>query len=76
MGLLNKNQLRAIVEHLPHVRKLKLIKQREKRKEEKEMDEKVKGINVPLKKLGKLPASEILRLIYAMKEQKQAFTLT
>lgn len=76
MGLLTKYQLRAIVEHLPHVRKAKLIKQREKRKQEKEMDEKVKGINLPLKKLGKLPASEILRLIYTMKEKKQEFTLT
>lgn len=76
MGLLNKNQLRAIVEHLPHVRKLKLIKQREKRKNEKEIDGKIKGINIPLNKLSKLPASDILKLIYAMKEKKQAFTLT
>ena len=76
MGLLTKSTLKYLVEHLPEVRKAKIIKEREKRREQKELDKSVKGINLPLKKLGKLPASDILRLLYTMKEQKQEFTLT
>ena len=76
MGVLTKSTLKYLVEHLPEVRKAKIIKEREKRREQKELDKSVKGINLPLKKLGKLPASDILRLLYTMKEQKQEFTLT
>ena len=76
MGLLTKSTLKYLVEHLPEVRKQKMIKERERRREQKELDKSVKGINLPLKKLGKLPASDILRLLYTMKEQKQEFTLT
>ena len=76
MGVLTKSTLKYLVEHLPEVRKAKIIKEREKRREQKELDKKVKGINLPLKKLGKLPASDILKLLYTMKEQKQEFTLT
>ncbi len=76
MGLLTKNTLKYLVEHLPEVRKAKMIKEREKRREQKEIDTKIKGINLPLKKLNLLPASDILKLLYTMKEQKQDFTLT
>ena len=76
MGLLTKQTLKFIVEHMPEVRKKRLIKEREKRREQKELDKKVKGINLPLKKLNKLPASDILKLLYTMKEQNQEFTLT
>lgn len=76
MGLLSKQQLKAIVEKMPAVRKQKLLKEREKRKKERELDSKVKGINISLNKLSKLPASDILKLIFSMKEQKQDFTLT
>ena len=51
-------------------------KDRIKRKQEKEEDEKVKGINIPLSKLKKLAASDILKLIYNLKESKTKFTLT
>ena len=61
---------------MPEVRKKRLIKEREKRREQKELDKKVKGINLPLKKMSKLPASDILKLLYTMKEQNQEFTLT
>jgi hypothetical protein len=76
MGLLTKQTLKKIVEHMPEVRRAKLIKEKEKRQEQKELDKKVKGINLPLKKLNKLPASDILKLLYTMKEQNQEFTLT
>ena len=76
MGVLTKKTLKYLVEHLPEVRKQKMIKEREKRREQTELDKKVKGINLPLKKLGKLGTSDILRLLYTMKEQKQEFTLT
>jgi hypothetical protein len=76
MGLLTKSTLKFIVEHMPEMRKKRLIKEREKRQKEKLENQKVKGINLPLSKMGKLPASDILRLLYTMKEQKQEFTLT
>ena len=76
MGVLTKSTLKYLVEHLPEVRKAKIIKEKERRQKEKLENQKVKGINLPLKKLGKLPASDILRLLYTMKEQKQEFTLT
>lgn len=76
MGLLTKSSLKFLVEHLPEVRKKKMIQQREKRQEQKELDKKVKGINLPLKKMSKLGASDILKLLYTMKEQNQEFTLT
>ena len=76
MGLLSKQQLKVIVEKMPAVRKQKLLKEREKRKKERELDSKVKGINISLNKLSKLPASDILKLIFSMKESKTDFTLT
>ena len=76
MGLLTKNTLKYLVEHLPEVRKQRIMKEREKRREQKEIDTKIKGINLPLKKLNKLGASDILKLLYTMKEQNQEFTLT
>ena len=76
MGLLTKQTLKFIVEHMPEVRKKRLIKEREKRQKEKLENQKVKGINLPLKKLNKLGASDILRLLFTMKEQNQEFTLT
>jgi len=76
MGLLTKQTLKFIVEHMPEVRKKRLIKEREKRQKEKLENQKVKGINLPLKKMSKLPASDILRLLFTMKEQKKDFTLT
>ena len=76
MGLLSKQQLKAIVEKMPAVRKQKLLKEREKRKKERELDSKVKGINISLNKLSKLPASDILKLIFSMKESKTDVTLT
>jgi len=50
-------------------------KDKEKRQKEKERDEKGPGINLGLNKLAKLPASDILKLIYLLKEQKVKFTL-
>ena len=76
MGLLTKSSLKFLVEHLPEVRKQRIMKEREKRREQKEIDTKIKGINLPLKKLSKLAASDILKLLYKMKEQNQDFTLT
>ena len=77
MGLLTKQQLRCICEKLPHVRCEKRLKERMKRKEENEFYDKLpkNSINIPLSKLSKLPASEIIKLIYSMKEQQQKFTL-
>ncbi len=77
MGLLNKTQLKLIVEKLPHIRQEKRLKERMKRKEQNEFEMSLpkNSINIPMKKLSKLPASEILKLIFAMKEQKQQFTL-
>ena len=77
MGLLSKGQLKSICEHLPHVRCEKRLKERMKRKEENEFYDKLpkNSINIPLSKLAKLPASEIIKLIYSMKEQQQDFTL-
>ena len=77
MGLLTKQQLKCICEKLPHIRLEKRIKDRQKRKEENEFYDKLpkNSINIPLKKLGKLPASEILKVLYSMKEQKQEFVL-
>lgn len=77
MGLLTRNQLKCICEKLPHIRREKRLKERQKRKEENEFYDKLpkNSINIPLKKLGKLPASEILKLIYSMKENKQEFVL-
>ena len=77
MGLLSKGQLKSICEHLPHVRCEKRIKERMKRKEENEFEMSLpkNSINIPLSKLAKLPASEIIKLIYSMKEQQQAFVL-
>lgn len=76
MGLLSKQQLKAIVEKLPEVRLKKRLKEREKRKKENEENSKIKGINISLNKLGKLPANEILKLIFTMKQNKQDFTLS
>ena len=76
MGLLTKQILKKIVEHIPEVRRAKIIKERERRQKEKLENQKVKGINLPLKKLNKLGASDILKLLYTLKEQKQDFTLT
>ena len=77
MGLLTKQQLKCICEKLPHVRCEKRIKERMKRKEENEFEMSLpkNSINIPMKKLNNLPASEIIRLMYSMKEKKQKFTL-
>ena len=77
MGLLTKGQLKCICEKLPHIRREKRIKDREKRKEQNEFEMGLpkNSINIPLKKLAKLPASEIIKLIYSMKEKHQKFTL-
>jgi len=48
---------------------------KEKRQKEKERDDKGPGINLGLNKLATLPASDILKLIYSLKEQKVKFTL-
>ena len=76
MGLLTKQTLKFLVDHMPEVRKQRIMKEREKRQKEKLENQKVKGINLPLKKLNKLGASDILRLLYTLKEQNQEFTLT
>ena len=77
MGLLTKQQLRCICEKLPHVRCEKRLKDKQKRKEQNEFEMGLpkNSINIPLKKLAKLPASEIIKLIYSMKEQSQEFVL-
>ena len=54
MGLLTKSSLKFLVEHLPEVRRAKMIKEREKRQQQKELDKKVKGINLPLKKMNEI----------------------
>ena len=73
--LLNKNTLKRVCDKMRHNRIEKKIKDREKLKKEKEKDMKCKGINVPLNKLKKLSASDILKLIYNLKESKTEFTL-
>ena len=76
MGILTKNMLKKIVGNIREVRLEKRDKDREKRQKEKDKDENVKGINLGLNKLAKLSASDILKLIYSLKEQKVKFTLT
>jgi len=75
MGQLTKHMLKQIVGHIREVRLEKRDKDKEKRQKEKERDEKGPGINLGLNKLAKLPASDILKLIYLLKEQKVKFTL-
>ena len=75
MGQLTKHMLKQIVGHIREVRLEKRDKDKEKRQKEKERDEKGPGINLGLNKLVKLPASDILKLIYSLKEQKVKFTL-
>ena len=75
MGQLTKHMLKQIVGHIREVRLEKKDKDKEKRQKEKEQDEKGPGINLGLNKLAKLQASEILKLIYSLKEQKVKFTL-
>ena len=74
--LLNRNTLKRVCSKMRE----NLIEQRAKdkirRKKQKEEDEKVKGINIPLSKLKRLAASDILKLIYNLKESKTKFTLT
>ena len=74
--LLNRNTLKRVCAKMRE----NLIEQRAKdkirRKKQKEEDEKVKGINIPLSKLKRLAASDILKLIYNLKESKTKFTLT
>ena len=74
--LLNKNTLKRVCDKMMQNRLEQRIKDRIKRKKEKEEDQKVKGINIPLNKLKKLSASDILKLIYNLKESKTQFTLT
>ena len=76
MTLMTPQLCRKLVLALPHMKLKKKVQEREKRIKEKEDGKKIKGINIPLKKLNKLPASDILKLIFTMKEQKQEFTLT
>lgn len=76
MTLMTPQLCRKLVQNLPHMKLKQKIKEREKRAAEREGDKKIKGINIPLKKLAKLSASDILKLIYTMKEKKQEFTLT
>ena len=73
--LLNKSTLKRVCDKMRHNRIEKKIKDRERRKKEKEKEMKCKGINVPLNKLKKLSASDILKLIYNLKESKTEFTL-
>ena len=77
MGVLTKSQLRNIVSHIPEVRTKLQIKEKEKRKKEREYEDSVpkNSILISLKKLSKLPASDILKLIYNLKENKQKFIL-
>ena len=74
--LLNKNTLKRVCSKMMENRAEQRIKDRIKRKKEKEEDSKIKGINIPLSKLKKLSASDILKLIYNLKESKTKFTLT
>ena len=73
--LLNKSTLKRVCDKMRDNRIEKKIKDRERRKKEKEKEMKCKGINVPLNKLKKLSASDILKLIYNLKESKTEFTL-
>lgn len=73
--LLNKSTLKRVCDKMRDNRIEKKIRDRERRKKEKEKDMKCKGINVPLNKLKKLSASDILKLIYNLKESKTEFTL-
>jgi len=74
--LLNKNTLKRVCSKMMENRAEQRIKDREKRKKQKEEDGKIKGINIPLSKLKRLSASDILKLIYNLKESKTKFTLT
>ncbi len=74
--LLNRNTLKRVCSKMMENRAEQRAKDRIKRKKQKEEDEKVKGINIPLSKLKKLSASDILKLIYNLKESKTKFTLT
>jgi hypothetical protein len=78
MTLLNKSQLKYIVAHMPENRLKKKIEDQKKRKKETEFDSSLpkNSINLPLKRLSKLPASDILKLLYNFKEEKQKFVLT
>jgi len=64
--------MKQIVGHIREVRLEKRYKDKEKRQKEKERDEKGPGINLGL---NKLLVSDILKLIYSLKEQKVKFTL-
>ena len=77
-NLLSKSQLKCICNNIPEVRLKKKIKDQEKRKKEKESDDGLSKntINLPMNKLKKLPASDILKLLYNFKEEKQKFVLT
>jgi hypothetical protein len=74
--LLNKNTLKRVCDKMRVNILERRSKEREKRKREREKEDKVKGINIPLSKLNKLSASDILKLIYNLKESKQAFSLS
>ena len=63
------------VGHIREVRLEKRDKDKEKRQKEKDKDDNVKGIILGLNKLAKLPASDMLKLIYSLKDQKVKFTL-
>ena len=75
MGQLTKHILKQIVGPIREVRLEKRDKDKEKRQKEKDKDDNVKGINLGLHKLAELPASDILKLIYSLKEQKVKSTL-
>lgn len=77
MGQLTRHQLKQICEHIPEVRLLKKLKEKEKRKKEREEDENTPShtIKINLNKLSKLAASDILKLIYSLKEKQQKFIL-
>ena len=77
MGQLTRHQLKQIVDHIPEVRLLKKLKEKERQKKEKEEDEGIPKhtIKINLNKLAKLPASDILKLIYSLKEKQQKFIL-
>jgi hypothetical protein len=77
MGLLTRHQLKAIVSHIPEVRAKLRLKEKEKRKKEKESEDGLSKntMMISLNKLGKLPASDILKLLYNLKENKQKFVL-
>ena len=74
--LLNRNTLKRVCSKMRENLIEQRIKDRIKRKKEKEENAKIKGINIPLSKLKKLSASDILKLIYNLKESKTKFTLT